>query len=217
MPVDEKIFEFEKDGITYYYIKRFEVDTIYKEKDKRGKDKFIGHIQCTKCHGTGEVVWRRDNGICYSCHGIGYLRVNLDVTKNRATAERRLQALAVKKEKQQKEEAERCKQRRLEAIKRNTEWTFKKYTDNFYIILDTLDKSTYKEREYIKSKGGQWSYAFNCWWIPSNDNVKEDFKDFQIYELPTKNLLTDYGELDTFRVYQVVLAYLDKLKEKRGK
>lgn len=218
MIMNKEIFEFEKDNITYYYIRARKADNIWVETDSQGKPKFTGVFNCSRCGGQGQsFMWKRDNGICYGCHGLGYTTVTLDVTKNKSTAERRLEALKVKAKKQEEEEIKRCEQRRAEAKVRNTAWTLKTYSENFYVILDTLEKSTYEEREYIKSKGGRWNYSMSCWWVKASDTVEEDFKDFKIYKLPTEKLLKDNGELDTSRINLAVIDYNYELnKKKRG-
>lgn len=209
--MEKKIFDFEYKETKYYYIRYSKVDKIIISEDKNGKLKFKGSYKCTRCKGTGQVIWRRDNGICYACHGYGYINVSLNTTKNKSTAERRLKFLEIKKEEQQKQELIKCEQRRLAMIKRNIDYTFKKYTDNFYLILDTLEKSTYNNKEYIKSKGGYWSYSFNCWWIPVSNLVVNDFKGFKLYKMTTKNLIEENGELDTFKVNEFVLNYKKEL------
>lgn len=212
----DKIFEFERDGITYYYIRKSRADSIWTDTEN-GKTKFTGVFTCSKCHGEGHGLWRRDNGICYSCHGLGYSTVKLNVTKNKSTAERRLQTMKVNKEKRQQEELIRCEKRREEARIRNTEWTLKTYTESFYLILDTLEKSTYEEKEYIKSKGGRWNPAFSCWWVKASDTVEEDLKDFKLVKLLRKNLMKENGEIDSTRINIAVLDYNYELNlKKRG-
>lgn len=207
--MENKIFDFEYQGIKYYYIRNRKADRVRVEKDKDGKDKFVGIFNCTKCGGAGQGGWRRDNGICYDCHGLGYYTIILNTTKNISTAERRIKADKEKKERQQDEN-------RKKMLEDNLRRNLYKYSEIFYIILDTLEHSTYNEREYLKSKGARWNPDWDCWYVKKYDNVESDFKDFQIYEIPLEKVMNENNWISWTTIRGVVLKYKDWLESKRG-
>lgn len=205
----EKVYEFEHNGIKYYYNKYREADGIIVEKDKEGKDRFIGKFNCLKCNGKGQSSWRRDNGICYDCRGLGYWTNILNVTKNKETAERRIIAKAEKKQKQLDENYKLC-------IERNLEYNLKKYGEVFYIILDTLEHSTYTEREYLKSKEARWNPSWNCWWSKKTDTIKEDFKDFKLCKISFDKVKNESNCINDSTIRDIVIENKVSLDNKRG-
>lgn len=209
MFLEDRIYDFEYQGTKYYYIRKSEANTIKVEKDKFGKDRFIGVYKCTRCGGEGQSNWRPHNGICYECKGIGHTTVILDTTKNISTAERRLQASKDKKE-AEKNEAQK------QLLERNLQNTQNLYGDEFYLILDTLEYSTYKSKEYLKSKGARWNPDWTCWWTKSTDTVAEDFKDFQLYKIPVKEVINEYNRIKNDGIRTAVYKYRDWLESKRG-
>lgn len=207
--MEERVFEFEYNGTTYYYNRVREADNVIVEKDKDGKDKFIGKFKCGRCNGQGYSTWRRSNGICYECRGLGYSKYILLTTKNKSTAERRIVA---KKEKKEAERDENYKK----MLATNMEKTIAKYGESFYLVLDTIEYSTYKSRDYLKSKGVWWNPDWMCWWIKSIGN-EEDFKDFQTYKIAVSDVLNEYNRIDDMKIRSVVLKYLDWLETKKGR
>lgn len=206
--LEEQVFEFEYNGTTYYYNKTRKADQVRVEKDKEGKDRFVGKFKCTRCNGQGQSTWRRDNGICYECRGLGYYTNILTATKNKETAERRIVAKKKKKEAQKDENYKKM-------IADNLKRTMIKYGEKIYLILDTVEYSTYKSREYLKSKGAWWNPDWMSWWVRSIDN-EEDFKDFQVYEINVSDVLNEYNKVNDMKIRTVVLHYIDWLESKKG-
>lgn len=213
--MEDAIFDFEYEGTKYYYIRCAKADRILVDKDKHGKTRFKGAYRCVRCGGEGEGNWQRDNGICYECWGTGYSKVILETTKNLETAQRRLKVKQDKAKEIQDRIEKQMKERKEHQLEYNLERIVKQYTETFYLILDTLDKSTYYEREYIKSKGGHFNYSFCSWWIPKYDNIQNDFKDFYIQEIQTRKVLDEYNELDVEPLYKIVTNYKKELDNKR--
>lgn len=207
--MENKIFDFEYQDSKYYYIRSRKADRIRVDKDKEGKPKYIGIYKCSKCGGEGSSTWSRDNGICYDCHGLGYYTIILNTTKNLSTAERRLQAEKDKREAAKDENYKKM----IEDNLRKTEYI---YGDTFCTILDTLEYSTYKSREYLKSKGARWSYDFNSWFVKKSETTEEDFKDFVLKEYKTKDYLNEYNKVEYLSIRNDVMEYKDKLEQSKG-
>lgn len=208
--MEEKVFSFEYQETKYYYNKDREADSIVLEKDSNNKDKFIGRFKCPKCNGKGQSTWRPNMGICYLCRGKGYYTGVLNVTKNLSTAERRIASKIAKRSKQEEE-------KRQELLNKNKEYTARRYSDEFYIILDTLETSTYKTREYLKSKKAMWNPDWMCWWMKAETMNEEDFKDYKICKIPVNMVLNEYNRVDNDKVRFTVIDYMDWLEKKRGK
>lgn len=208
--MEEQVFSFEYEGMTYYYNRVDKPDNIILEKDSNNKDKFIGRFKCPRCGGKGQSTWRPSMGICYMCRGKGYYTNILNVTKNIETAKRRIASKVAKRSKQEEE-------KRQELLNKNMEYTVKRYSDEFYIILDTLETSTYKTREYLKSKKAMWNPDWICWWIKAEIMNEEDFKDYKICKIPVNTVLNEYNRVDNDKVRLTVTNYLDWLDKKRGK
>lgn len=207
--LEEQVFDFDYKDIKYYYNRTKKADRIRVEKDKEGKDKFVGIYSCPRCSGKGESWWQRDNGICYMCRGKGYYTLILNVTKNKSTAERRLQAEIDKRKSQETDGIRKQKENNLNR-------TLDKYGDIFYLILDTLEYSTYKSREYLKSKGARWNPDFNCWWVTKSETTLEDFKDFELKEIITKDSMNDYNVIDYEPIRHLVYEHRQKIEISKG-
>lgn len=207
--MENEIFDFEYKDEKYYYIRSRKADRIRVDKDKDGKPKFVGMFNCTKCGGKGSSTWNRDNGMCYDCHGLGYYTIILNTTKNKSTAERRLQAEKDRKEAEKDENFKKM-------VGSNLQKTEYVYGDAFCIILDTLEHSTYKDREYLKSKGARFSYDFNSWFVKKTETTDKDFKDYVLKEYKTKEHLNEYNRIDYTQIRSDVIEYKDKLEQSKG-
>lgn len=205
MFLKEQIFDFEYEGTKYYYLRKSKADNIRLEKDKDGNNIFRGVYKCTRCGGKGESWWQRDNGICYECRGLGHTTIKLDVTKNISTAERRLQAI-----KDKEDTGERLR------IRDNLQRMINLYGNEFVLILDTPEYSTYKSREYLKSKGAWWNPEFGCWWTKKTAGVITDFKDFKLLSVKLETVLNEYNIVDSNKLRRAVLSYMDELESKKG-
>lgn len=205
----EKVFQFEYQGITYYYNRIKEPERVRVEKDKEGKPEFIGLFDCPRCSGKGSSWWNRDNGICYLCHGLGYTSIKLNVTKNKGTVERRIQANIEKKE---REQTEAMKQQ----LEKNLQKSLDTYGESFYLILNTEEHSTYLDRMYLKMCGARWNPDFNSWWIKDENYKEKVLKDYKIIEMKTRENMNEYNVVVGDNVKKVVTNYNKELEDKKG-
>lgn len=198
--MEDKIFSFNYNGKQYYYHSTYEIEKFTVNTDKRGKLKFREKCKCTKCSGTGYVVWKRDNGICYNCHGYGYSFRTIKTAMNRETIERQIKKEEEKKN-LRKEKQQEYFNRQLENNKKKTQ---EDYSDIFYLILDNGKNTTYKYRKELKEKGARWNPVFGCWWSKSND-----FKEFKLIPIRTKEVVNEYNVVDEYEVNQIKHKILD--------
>lgn len=206
----EKVFNFEYDGIVYYYNRLRKADQIKVERDSENKLRFLGRFNCSRCGSRGESTWNRDNGVCYECRGKGYTEIILNTTKKLSTAERRVQAKFDKKQNEQGEWYNKL-------IENNILITKSTYSDSFYLILDSKTRSTYKDREYLKNYNARWNPLWRCWWIKFYDDAKIDFTGFKLILIRTKDVLNDYNKIDDEKIHAIVYEYnliLEQLKDK---
>lgn len=182
---EETIYDFEYDNNKYYYIRRSKPDKVVVEKDDHNKNKYIAVYKCNKCKGTGQVHWLRDNGICYDCGGRGFHTVRLNPTKNIQVAENRLNKIKTDKENKEKN-----------FLKDNMRKTLETYSNEFYIILND-EKSTFEEREYLKSLGAKWNSFARCWTIRVEYIKGDELKGFKTFKYKTLDVLNEYNVVDT--------------------
>ena len=203
--MEEKIFSFNYNGKQYYYHSTHEIEKFLVNTDKHGRLKFRERCKCGKCGGTGYVVWRRDNGICYNCHGYGYIPRTIKTAMNKETVEKRMKREKeeqIKKEKLRKEKQQKYFNKQLEENKKRTVET---YSDTFYLILDNGENTTYKHRNELKEKGARWNPTFGCWWSKNNN-----FKEFKLISIKTKDVLNEYYTVDEYKVNQIKHNIIDE-------
>lgn len=187
--MDYDIYKFNYNNETFYYIESIEPEEVIIEKDDlKNQIKYYGKYTCGRCHGKGNGWWPRDNGICYLCHGYGYTVKTLKVTKNYNTIIRRLNSIK-KKDIEDKQQF----------LNNNLNRMLKMYGDKFYLILDTKDKKTYDNREYLKSKGARWKPEFRCWW-----SKNKDIKDFDLIEVITQDHLNEFNIIITDQIQEII-------------
>lgn len=187
---EEAIYDFDYEGTKYYYIRRSKADKVVVEKDKYNKNRYIAVYKCCKCHGKGEVHWLRDNGICYDCGGKGFYTIILDPTKNLQTAERRLNKIITDRD-------NRYNEFRNDNLKK----TMEKYSKSFYAITDDK-KSTYNEREYLKSLGAKWNPDARCWTIKEELIKGNELEGFKTFRYITEDTLNEYYTIDSSIISQ---------------
>lgn len=198
--MEEEIFEFKDEkGITYYYSSYKEYSTI--EKIIKGnKIKFKARTQCWKCGGHGIIpqFGHISEGTCFACGGSGYQLSPLKVAKNKETIERRLQA---KKDKEQK--------RIDDFANNNLKHTLERFSEKFYIILDTPGHSTFDEKEYLKKeKDAKWDGWFRKWFSKRND-----IENFDLIEIETRKVLTPTNTIDSDLINTIIFNYNDNKKK----
>lgn len=200
--MEEKIFEFkDENGTIYYYSSYEEYSEIRKIISKsNGKVKFKAVTQCWKCGGKGIVYpfMHIYEGTCFACGGSGHQLTTLKVAKNKETIERRLKA---KRDKEQ--------ERIDNFANNNLKRTLEKFSEKFYIILDTPGHSTYDEKEFLKKeKEAHWDGWFRKWW-----STRNDIENFDLLEIETRKVLTSTNTIDSELIDTLIYNYLENKKK----
>lgn len=184
------IKEVEFDNQKYYYSSVQDFDEVIQDINPLGKAKYYGVNRCWKCHGTGSVIWQRDNGICYECNGRGKLFTTLKVSKNKETIQRRLN---------------RQKDKEKDVANKKTAKIKEQYGNNLVIVLDTEENKTYEWREYLKSHKGRWNPFISHWYIPESE-ANEISKNFNIIKLGIDKIVDEEsGEISWTKIKESII------------
>ena len=191
--IEKQIFEFKYDNKTFYYSAYNEYDNIIKKDDK-----FYSKIRCRKCHGEGKLTpfLYIAKGICFSCKGEGYELIRIYTATNKETIEKRLQ-----------KEQDKTDKAKLSYIDANLRRTLSTYSEDFYLVLDTTDKSTYNNREMLKEQGCRWNSFFEAWY-----NKEKEIEGFHNIKIHTKDYLTNDNILAVDKVKEIVNSYKQSIK-----
>ena len=190
--ITKEIFEFKDDNKTLYYAAYNEYDNIIKRDNK-----FYAKVKCRKCHGEGKIApfIHIAKGTCFDCKGEGYQLIRLYTATNKETIERRLQ-----KEIQKEQENEQ--KSKLTFNDASLRRTLDMYGEDFYLILDTKDKSTYHNKEALKEDGCRWNSFFGAWY-----NKGKEIEGFHNIKIHTKDYLTGDNILKVDKIKEIVDNY----------
>lgn len=197
--IDQKVFDFERDGKKYYYTayNKYEDDKIVKSSERKGV--FYYKEKCGKCGGHGIIGYFLNikNGICFDCGGTGYRLLRIHTAANKATAERRAQ-----------KENEKDNKVSLPTYQETSLYNMlKMFGEDFYIVLDTKEKSTYKYKEDLKKQGCKWNSWFNAWF-----NKDKEIEGFHNIKIHTRDYLAD----DNVMKYDILKNMVDDYRKSIG-
>ena len=197
--VVKEVFDFERDGKKYYYgaYNKYEDDKIIKSEKHKGV--FYYKEKCGKCGGHGIIgpFLNIMNEICFDCGGSGYRLLRIYTAANKSTIERRLQ-----KEKNQIDKHSTLSYK--DTVLKNT---LSQFGEDFYIVLDTKEKSTYKYKEDLKQQGCKWNSWFGAWY--SEGKEIEGFHNIKIH---TRDYLTN----DNVMKYDILKNMVDEYRKSIG-
>lgn len=187
-----QVFSFERDGKTYYYAASSEYDSnhiIFKD------NKFYYKEKCPKCEGRGEIgrFMNVRNGVCFLCKGVGYTLTRIYTAMNKSTIENKI---AKAEEAAKISYQEECLKNML-----------KTYGEDFYMILDTKEKSTYKHKEELKQQGCRWNSWIRVW---TNTKPIEGFYCIPIH---TRDYLDENNIIKYEVIEKMVKEHNNSLKE----
>ena len=198
--VVKEIFSFMRNGKKYYYgaYNNYEDDKIVESEKHKGV--FYYKARCGRCGGYGVIKYfmHNCNGICFECGGSGYVLIKINTAVNKATIERRLQ-----KEKNQIDKYYTLSYK--DTTLRNT---LNEFGEDFYLILDTKKKSTYRCRKQLKKLGCRWNPWFESWYLEG-----KEVEDFHCIKIHTRDYLTNDNILKYDEIANIASEYLYHLEK----
>lgn len=186
--ITKQIFNFEKDGKTYYYAAYNEYHNIVEKNNK-----FYAKIKCSRCGGEGRIgaFMNIREGICFACYGAGYELARLYTAANKKTIENRL-----------KKEDDKAQASQLSYNDAVLNRMLKMFGENFYLVLDTKDKTTYKYKNELKQQGCLWNSWFEAWY-----NKDKEIEGFHNIKIHTRDYLTNDNILKYDEIKNVICKY----------